>query len=909
MQKQQLEGTQDDSKNPNLPFASVLSKRDNRSSLPVFAGSSAHTGVMSVNSGEDVNFVVGLSENLLVECRRLQSENERKSSKLKNLQSDYEKLQSSFEKLTSKYETITKSEDSLKDTNWQLEIKLQSLSQEFQKLTDSFNKNKIELDKQIELSREIKTELEETSLEKMGLKNELDSRIHTHLAEINELKKHVEELNNENDKLHNNVGVLTQKVEELVKEIEEGKLLLNEKILSDRKGATSTNIVGPDSAEQAEFMSTPSKLTKRSADPVLETQTLRANLTHANQMIVKLKQQLNRFKSDTNTSSPIGKRIPKHENETGLKFTSATSTPQKSIGSELDTGFSSNLDSLTRKDSSLKLEDTSDVDMQSFVSDTMDLVRNPLSESIFDNDVNEFIHELSYDDVEVYAKSHNLMLVDATEFQKLQSENKEVSAPSKSNLEEDLPKEYNPTLSNARKVESEEKPSTEELIATLGELGYAVTEISVYDTLKRKLKLYEQPTEEYLVSKLKSYSKTVVDKAEYEKLLHPSPESLKSSLESHDYVLLSKKDHENLLHALENPPFSYLENKLQKLNKKILSVPEYETAINPNLNILREKSKDNGFELIETKDLEELKSRIDSPSREYLAEKAVNHNFVLLPKQEYSRLISPSIDDIRDKAENLDYALLHTSEYNELLEPSLTKLSELASNYNQDVIPNADLQRIENLIENPDISFLREKAKVLNHLVVPKEEFNAMNEKCNHPSLESIKESMTDDEISELVNWITEKQSFTLVNTEEFTELKHELELPSVEQIKKKAALHKCAILPDEELSALLDLAHRPGIEHLEKKLDQLGFIPVPKGEYSELLNKLEHPSIDSLSKKASSRGYTLLLKTDHTELLRKSLDPTIEEMQHVASLTGHTVVLQEDYDHMEKTINKPSKS
>lgn len=68
--------------------------------LPEFAGSSSHNGVLTANSSKDMNFTLELSENLLVECRKLQSSNEAKNEQIKSLKQIKESLSDKIEELT-----------------------------------------------------------------------------------------------------------------------------------------------------------------------------------------------------------------------------------------------------------------------------------------------------------------------------------------------------------------------------------------------------------------------------------------------------------------------------------------------------------------------------------------------------------------------------------------------------------------------------------------------------------------------------------------------------------------------------------------------------------------------------------------------------------------------------------------
>ncbi|EDO14686.1 hypothetical protein Kpol_344p6 [Vanderwaltozyma polyspora DSM 70294] len=108
-------------KNRHFSFSTILSKRDRTSTGSMFAD--------NVNNGNDnMNFVMDLSDNLLIECRRLQGEIERKSKKLNQYESKYNKLIDENKSLTENYQNeftnLNKLISDLKEQNTQLNEKI-----------------------------------------------------------------------------------------------------------------------------------------------------------------------------------------------------------------------------------------------------------------------------------------------------------------------------------------------------------------------------------------------------------------------------------------------------------------------------------------------------------------------------------------------------------------------------------------------------------------------------------------------------------------------------------------------------------------------------------------------------------------------------------------------------------------
>ncbi|CDO93990.1 unnamed protein product [Kluyveromyces dobzhanskii CBS 2104] len=871
-----------------LPFSDVLNKRDNRASLPVFAGSPAHAGVISANSGEDVNFVVGLSENLLVECRRLQSQNERKSAKLSSLQADYEKLKINLERLTTKHESMTKNEDSLKDTNWQLEMKLQSLSQDFQRLTENFNRNKIELEKQMELSRDMKTELEENTLVRMGLKSELDSKNQTHLNEIKELKGRVEELNNENDQLHNSVNDLSEKVTTLTREMEARKKDL---------GQNPTESATIPSGGELDFTSKPyatdtplssgeDSNSRGIINPNLENQTLKANLTHANQVILKLKQKLNRSKFDNTTNLSVVSKSSREKSKGPLTFFGSASTPQKSIHSSINGEFTDNESSTWSpgfSPSQSKRGDISDIDAESFISETMDYERDPISGRNLQEADDDLINKLDYEDIENFAKSHNLALVPIADLDELKQG------------KTDNTKSY--------------EDASQRVISELTMLGY----FNISDSNNNKeidiKSVVENPSKDYLSSNLKKYNLTAVSEEDYQSLSNPSVETLRKTLEGKGYVALSEKAHKDLLHASENPTLSYLQNKAHELKKKLVDIGEYDSLREPDAATLKNYAKSLGLEVVDQSELTEIKDSLANPSIDYLEEKAEGQGLVVLSESSFAHLTEPNIDDIQKLADRYNHSVLHKDRYEELINPSIEKLSQMATGHQFSLISQKDLNDLKNKAERPDIDSLKAQANLNGYAIIPEKDHARLLHEKDHPSIGTIQSSVSAVDIDILLHWLAEKKSITIVDNSEYSRLSQLANSPSLERIKEIAKKSNHTVLSQTELDSIRNLAQDPPLDHLKEKLDKLGFVTITQEQLSTLNRQVESPSLETLSKKAAEKGYDVLSTSEHLALLKKSADPSIEEMQHLASVSGHLIVLQDEFDRLKKTVNEPSKN
>lgn len=196
-------------------ISNILSKRDTKDVLPDFAGSSSHNGVLTTNSSKDMNFTLELSENLLVECRKLQSSNDAKNEQIESLKQKNGLLNDKIEQLSNQNHSLMKEADSIKDLNWDLEAKLTGLDIECKQLKESNKRTEKSWNNDKESLKNLKTDLEVLSLTKTGIENDLNAQKTFYEKEISELKSRILNLNNENDKLIINVSELTSEINSL----------------------------------------------------------------------------------------------------------------------------------------------------------------------------------------------------------------------------------------------------------------------------------------------------------------------------------------------------------------------------------------------------------------------------------------------------------------------------------------------------------------------------------------------------------------------------------------------------------------------------------------------------------------------------------------------------------------------
>lgn len=939
--QEQQQNSSKTGKSSTLPFSNVISKRDNRASLPVFAGSVAHTSVLTANAGEDVDFVVGLSENLLVECRRLQSENEKKSTKLKQLDSDYERLKLDHAKLNSRLELVSKEEDSLKDTNWELEMKIHSLSQDFQKLNNEFNKNKIELEKQKELTSEVKTELEEATLEKTGLIQEVGTIKQHYHSELKSLKDHVNELNEENEELHGKLGNLTSQVKYL--NSERGR---KEQIAGPHSVAVPNKILTP-GEHRANHLGTEfqnSEILESANVPDLENEALRVNLEHANDTIIKLKERLSLFElSDRRSSKNDAKKDKTTEN--ALVFNNEY-TPSRNGNTDNDSksmlafetpskSFTYNFSS-PQTEQSAKMSNVSDYDTHSYTSDVLDSSRKPLSLDMAPE--NGITVEIRREDVENYAKLHNIVLVPDQQYKEL----KDASM-----------------LKLHGKDKEQYLPTEGQLISKLTTSGYVVKTKDEYEKIAAYAKLYENPSEDYISTILSSRQKLSIDNSqllEFERFKRiaedPSLSFLEEKARLHSHLVVAEEKYEDMIRKLGLPPIEWLKSldetqtkllieDISKIeNSVFISNIEYagllERAKSPELETVERIAGINGQKLITVQEFRELKQITDAPTLSHLREKAADLDHVLISRNDYESMQNernnPSEVYLSSQAGRLGFKLIVQHELERLnslvMSPSLDELKEKLQLYDQVAIPKSEHLDLISIKDSPSFNFLQEKAKPLGYDLVSTPEHKELLRKSLDPSIKEMQEMATST--GHLVVIKEEYESLTkLVSNppKDFLAQKAaNMDLFVVEKSEYQNLLDRCS-QNDLILESVRNIGYEPieiaelaslknssissaSVEDVKQRLDAIGFIAVRKEQFAELSKPIVELASLEETVKLCERYHLVALAQPEFKALKKGSEKAILSESELITLVqdhGYSVLDTETYEKLKVEAQDPS--
>ena len=789
-------------KTKRFSISSILSKRETKDVLPEFAGSSSHNGVLTANSSKDMNFTLELSENLLVECRKLQSSNEAKNEQIKSLKQIKESLSDKIEELTNQKKSFMKELDSTKDLNWDLESKLTNLSMECRQLKELKKKTEKSWNDEKESLKLLKTDLEILTLTKNGMENDLSSQKLHYDKEISELKERILDLNNENDRLLISVSDLTS-----------------------------------------------------------EINSLQSNRTER----IKIQKQLDDAKASI---SSLKRKVQK-------KYYQKQHTSDTTVTSDPDSEGT-----------------TSEEDIFDIVIEIDHMIETGPS-----------VEDISEDLVKKYSEKNNMILLSNDSYKNLLQKSESASKPKDDELmtkevAENLNMIALPNDDNYSKKEF----SLESHIKYLEASGYKVLPLEEFENLNESL---SNPSYNYLKEKLQALKKIPIDQSTFNLLKEPTIDFLLPLTSKIDCLIIPTKDYNDLFESVKNPSIEQMKKCLEAKNDL-------------QSNICKWLEERNGCKWLSNDLYFSMVNKIETPSKQYLSDKAKEYDQVLIDTKALEGLKNPTIDFLREKASASDYLLLKKEDY---VSPSLAYLVEHAKATNHHLLSDSAYEELVKCKENPDVEFLKEKSAKLGHTVVSNEEYSELEKKLEQPSMEYLVEHakatnhhlLSDSAFEDLVKckenpdveFLKEKSAelgHTVVSNEEYSELEKKLEQPSMEYLVKHAEQIQSKIISISDFNTLAN----PSMEDMASKLQKLEYQIVPNDEYIALKNTMEKPDVELLRSKL--KGYHIIDTTTYNELVSNFNSPTLKFIEEKAKSKGYRLIEPNEYLDLNRIATTPSK-
>ena len=892
-------------KTKRFSISSILSKRETKDVLPEFAGSSSHNGVLTANSSKDMNFTLELSENLLVECRKLQSSNEAKNEQIKSLKQIKESLSDKIEELTNQKKSFMKELDSTKDLNWDLESKLTNLSMECRQLKELKKKTEKSWNDEKESLKLLKTDLEILTLTKNGMENDLSSQKLHYDKEISELKERILDLNNENDRLLISVSDLTSEINSL--QSNRTERIKIQKQLDDAKASISSL---KRKVQKKYYQKQHTSDTTVTSDPDSEGTTSEEDIFD---IVIEIDHMIETGPSVEDISEDLVKKYSEKNNMILLSNDSYKNLLQKSESAskpkddELMTkevAENLNMIALPNDDNYSKKEFSLESHIKYLEASGYKVL--PLEE--FEN-LNESLSNPSYNYLKEKLQALKKIPIDQSTFNLLKEPTIDFLLPLTSKIDCLIipTKDYNDLF------ESVKNPSIEQMKKCLEAKNDLQSNIckwleerngckwlsnDLYFSMVNKI---ETPSKQYLSDKAKEYDQVLIDTKALEGLKNPTIDFLREKASASDYLLLKKEDY-------VSPSLAYLVEHAKATNHHLLSDSAYEELVkckeNPDVEFLKEKSAKLGHTVVSSEEYSELQRKyselekeVEQPSLAYLVEHAKATDHHLLSDSAYEDLVkckeNPDVEFLKEKSAKLGHTVVSNEEYSELEkkleQPSMEYLVEHAKATNHHLLSDSAFEDLVKCKENPDVEFLKEKSAELGHTVVSNEEYSELEKKLEQPSMEY------------LVKHAEQIQS-KIISISDFNTLAN----PSMEDMASKLQKLEYQIVPNDEYIALKNTMEKPDVELLRSKLK--GYHIIDTTTYNELVSNFNSPTLKFIEEKAKSKGYRLIEPNEYLDLNRIATTPSKEEIDNFCKQIGCYALDSKEYERLKNSLQNPSK-
>ena len=888
--------------------------------------------------GNDVNFVVGLSENLLTECRRLTAENQKYKLKLKNNLQEVQVLNNSIKVLQGGRESLINKENQLKEQIWELESKVSTLNEQLAQ--EAVAKEKLQRQNQEVMNRMLSFESEivlvkDRNEELLKDKQIVDS---SHKQRAQELSSKVQELNDENDQLH--------------KELSDAKERSANAKYHEPSGAKTamlydTSSEGNLDAGNIDYhnMTNQSNETKdrsfdTSGSPHIETPGAMPKLKNSGLKsdIAETEGNYTPRKERQAETSPISKK----QKRQSVAFSPSKRNSRLLIVNQ-DSEVAADRDSDQERSEEISFSsprrqthvvpecmkrEIYESEDESFLSGTYSqaLLSNELAgngkenvenrtRSILEDphihDSGENLTKYTQEDIVNYVHDKGLVVLTQHEYEDLEDENARIASLKERGYKVLSSEEYNKTQDDKEKTKS------------LEDKGFLVISQADYTKLEDENNKISSLTERgYKVLSSEEYNKTQDDKEKTK------------SLEDKGFLVMSQAEIDKITAVNE---------QVSNLEKRGLLVVDSDQC-----NSLRESGKNknfkkNGLVVISTPDYETLKKierQHDKPTREYIVQKAAAFGLVAIARDRIDTLSkiadkfgNPSKDYLASNCSKFGLCVLPQKDYDTMKSisekydsPSKDYLESKSQNYSMELIPKRELEELRNFFDdiplsriqedairkgyhvlhgnevlnlhNPDKETVEKHAKKFGNVLITEEDHRLLKALAFEPSLEHIQEFLKSKEKT----IISDDDLLSLENQK--NALDKSINEPSISYIEEKASEKGLITFPQGEHRRLQELAHSPPFEHLLEQAGLMGMTLVSREAFEQSQKLANEPSMQHLSAKAKPLNATLLSNEEY----RTIVNPSLEVLSEKASLSGFKMVPDYEYKQLQETFRHPSK-
>lgn len=823
-------------------FSGFLNKRDKSSDLPVFAGSSSHHGVLAANSSQDMTFVMGLSENLLLECRRLQADIERKSSSLNSAREAYDQLQENYDALNTAHSSAVKDLEFLKGANLDLQSRFEDISANFQN-----SQNKLaEKEQTIEgLSKAARTLENDTEIKNISHMENVDLLKKQYSKEIEELRETVAKLRGNNDEL----GAKLQDMDKL------------------------------------------KALQTSSFEEHNDYRSLQSRLHNAHQQVGELKKEIQdlQVQNHLNVAADTIKGTASKGVSAGIELESS----KKQIDSTV-----ANIE-LYGDENIVALPNDNPTDKSHIFLSSYAVMKEKLESMGYKVITYPEYNEMKSNLLEWENPSESYLVPKITSRGKIviSKENyEELLAPSVSEITRRLEEKGYSVFTNAEHQKLMgliESPDLEYIKRKLELQGLVAVSEEDYEKLSSIGKTRTLiSTEEYqeLKGKVTSMNK----------------EELEDCVTKLGMALVSKSELENMNRIIGNPSVEFHEQKLKEVGYTVLDSGDFERlkaeAASPSLEKITEIAKAQDYLLVHARDLS-VRGIVDS---EKIGSLCDSESFVLINKETHDALLNGGFDKINKSeviklCSKVDLIPISPAKYEEMArEPDMDRIKHLAAEKASVVISRESYEILRAEADCPTEEAVRIFAEQNGLALVIKSDYDLLLEKLDSPSKHQLEKQaerigltlVSADKYSSLLHELSSRSipttpsnaSKVLASKQYFEEvIRHENE--KSEKILESTKTLGFVTLSNKEYRTLREnqkdrVVTKTDIYHGAKNYD---LAVLPNEEYKALLkkksggaDKLDHSDLEKIAARFNMKLIPFDMKTTEpsTTLRTKTLDP-----------------------------------
>ncbi|CAK9441356.1 uncharacterized protein LODBEIA_P52240 [Lodderomyces beijingensis] len=872
------------------------------------------------SKGNDVSFVVGLSENLLTECRRLNAENKKIKQKFNSALDEIQSFKDEIFQLRNYNQIYTSKEEALKDKNWVLETDSLQLREELAMV-------KKENDKLKAIEEDLARKVEQLGVENDSwvLKHQVLNKSLTEAKkewdnERNEMTHRITALNDENDLLHLklNGGDLSSVVDVSKSEVRD---LSDDGADAEHEAhVTFDSILEELQSHDDKISTTTSTLNSKE-----EVEILRGKLEDSNKTIAKLKTSILKLKNDSSQHSP---RHNHHHQTFAQSQRFNQNTPF--LSHVADTSKFSIMQSPTRRDATIsptKRHSMGSIGQKDSIAllkkgkiamspDKRHSMSSPLKSRSTNNPIRDE-HDHGHD----HNWEKNIFITNLETPSKPRAINESFDSDVDSMHTRSF---HNVSGSSAGNLD------IPYLMDTSDEEGSPATKSPA--TLKSKLELNLGKSEDTgsknkssssIQEYLKANNMVMIPAEEFENLkanVVDDENKLVSVATLRGFTMLKKQEYEDLL--------SEEEMKKKLLQKGLVTIPEGELAEvkkkayhydTPDVEWVTNIANSLGYILTTTDHYDSLTKQANDPPIAHLREKVKSHDSSIVSNHELESLKEPTLDEISARAAKLDSVVVSNDVYKSLKSPSISSIKEQAAKHDLAVLTIDEHRKLRQVIEKPSLDYLKTHLPAHRHTVLKNDDYNKLVKKATEPTPEEVKVQAdrqgivtltkseyvklykdANDPTLEHLKKHADAMEYTVVSLSGYESLRSQVDIPSEEFVEKRFPDYK--LMKRVEFDELTKAANEPTVEQLRNKSAAFGLDLVSRKKYDEIKQLAYTPNLEHLQKLAESHQKRVVSQ----EELESLQNPSLETIKSISSKFDHEVVETKELSKLRKTVEEP---